>query len=445
MEKTENIVDTHRFVNLEFGVKKPGIQFKGKCHILLTDDDFSRSLEYLYKKASKEVKKFNKPELVKKITIEKDQVLFSKNRILDSQRFQVAGGLEEGDILGVGDFGIKVKTPVLDRYSPLSYSIADYVHRKISRHGGYETCLRDSLNHCFIIQGMSLFREIGEDCISCVKRRNKYLDVEMGSIADEQLIVAPPFWVTMCDIFGPCYIYVPGHSMQTRNRKVIDVKCYELVFMCPTTKMINLQVIENKSADGVIDGVNRLGCEVGIPSHILVDKDSGIMKALDEAEIDLKDLQLLVRKERGIKFRTCPVSGHNFHGAVERKIRAVQECLEKSEISNMRLHATGLQTVLKLIENDLNNLPLGFSYGRDSDNSPLLKLIFPNMLKIGRLNTRALNGPVRLPKGPGELMKRIEKGYSAFFKIWNTSLIPKLMKMSKWHDTKDQLKVGDII
>ena len=42
-------------------------------------------------------------------------------------------------------------------------------------------------------------------------------------------------------------------------------------------------------------------------------------------------------------------------------------------------------------------------------------------------------------------MKRVEKGYSAFFKIWNTSLIPKLMKMNKWHDTKDQLKVGDII
>ena len=176
----------------------------------------------------------------------------------------------------------------------------------------------------------------------------------MGPIADEQLIVAPHFWVTVtiCDIFGLCYICIPGHSMETRNRKVIDVKCYILVFLCPTIKMVNLQVFENKSAVGVIDCVNRLGCQVGIPSHILVDKDSGIMKALDEAEVDLKDLQLLVYKENGIKFRTCPVSEHNFHGAVVRKVRAVQECLEKSEISN-----------------DLNNLPLGFSYGRDADNS----------------------------------------------------------------------------
>ena len=42
-------------------------------------------------------------------------------------------------------------------------------------------------------------------------------------------------------------------------------------------------------------------------------------------------------------------------------------------------------------------------------------------------------------------MKRVEKSYSAFFKIWNTSLIPKLIKMNKWYDTKDQLKVGDLV
>ena len=42
-------------------------------------------------------------------------------------------------------------------------------------------------------------------------------------------------------------------------------------------------------------------------------------------------------------------------------------------------------------------------------------------------------------------MKRVEKDYSAF-KIWNSSLIPKLMKMNRHgHNTKDQLKVGDII
>ena len=340
---------------------------------------------------------------------------------------------------------LEPETPLLDRFSPISYAIGDYIHRCISRHGGYETCLRDSLNHVFIIQGMSLFRELGDGCARCEKLRKKFLDVAMGPVGDEQLMIAPAFWIAMVDIFGPCNIFVPGHSMATRGRQPIDVKCYVLVFVCPTTKLVNMQVIESKSADGIGDGINRLGCEIGIPSFVLTDQDSGIMKVLKEANVELKDLQLLLHKEKGIRFKTCPVTGHNFHGAVERKIRSVQDCLEKCDVANMRLHATGLQTLVKLVENDLNNLPLGYSYGRDSDNSPLLKLIFPNMLKIGRLNNRALDGPVRMPSGPGELMKKIEKGYSTFFKIWNSSMIPKLMKAHKWYKTGDQLQVNDVM
>ena len=225
----------------------------------------------------------------------------------------------------------------------------------------------------------------------------------------------------------------------------MEVKCYVLVSVCPVTKLVNLQVLEAKSADGVIDGVTRLCCEVGAPSTMLVDQDSGILKALKEAEVDIRDLNLLLHKEKGIKFKTCPVSGHNYHGLVERKIRTVQECLDKHEVNGMRLHATGLQTFCKLIENEMNNLPCGYSFGRDADNSPLLKLIFPNMLRVGRNNSRALDGPVRMPSGPGELMKKVETAYNTFYKLWNTTMIPKLMRMHKWFDGKAQLQNGDIV
>ena len=108
-----------------------------------------------------------------------------------------------------------------------------------------------------------------------------------------------------------------------------------------------------------------------------------------------------------MRFKCCPVSGHNYHGLVERKIRTVQECLDKCDVDGMRLHSTGLQTFCKLVENQMNNLPMGYSFGRDSDNSPLLKLIFPNMLRVGRNNSRALDGPIRMPSGPGNLMKKL--------------------------------------
>ena len=124
---------------------------------------------------------------------------------------------------------------------------------------------------------------------------------------------------------------------------------------------MNLQVIETKSAEGIIDGITRLSCEIGVPSLMLVDQDSGIMKALREAEVDVRNMDLLLHREKGIRFKTCPVSGHNYHGLVEAKIETVQECLDKCDIATKRLHATGLQTFCKLVENDMNNLPMGFT------------------------------------------------------------------------------------
>ena len=233
--------------------------------------------------------------------------------------------------------------------------------------------------------------------------------------------------------------------MKTRGRSVVDVKCYILVFACPVTKAVNLQVIESKGADGIVDGLTRLGCETGFPSFMLVDQESSILKALKEAEVDLRSVDFYLYKEKGVRFKTCPVSGHNFHGLVERKIKSAQEILQKCDFATMRLHTTGLQTLCKSVENEMNNLPLGYSYGRDADNSPMLKLIFPNMLRVGRNNKRALEGLVRLPNGPGILMDKVEKAYAVFFRLWNITMVPKLLKFHKWYDGESRLAVGDVV
>ena len=110
----------------------------------------------------------------------------------------------------------------------------------------------------------------------------------------------------------------------------------------------------------------------------------------------------------------------------------------------MRLHATGLQTLAKLIEKDINNIPLGFSFDRDADNTPLLKLITPNLLEIGRLHSRALNKPVRFPTGPKDLMVKVEQAYDVFFRIWNATMVPKLLPQSKWFKESPELKPCDV-
>ena len=336
-------------------------------------------------------------------------------------------------------------TPMLDRHSPIAYSIASFIHNQVGKHAGYESCYRLSLGFCHIIQGASLFREISEECSKCRMRRKKHIEAVMGPVSDHQLTMCPPFFAAFCDLDGPYKIYAPGRERDTRNSKAQSVNVYIMTFACPVTKLINLQVIESKSADGVLEGLTRLGCEHGFPKYLLLDQDSSFMKAVNKADVFMKDLKLRSYKEHGIICELAPVSGHNFTGLVERKIRTVQEAFVRVDLHNKRLHATGLQTLAKLIENDINNVPLGFSYGRDSDNTPLLKLITPNLLKIGRLHSRALDGPVKFPKGPKDLMVKIEHIYEAFFRVWNASMVPKLIPQPKWFKESPELKPGDII
>ena len=84
------------------------------------------------------------------------------------------------------------------------------------------------------------------------------------------------------------------------------------------------------------------------------------MCGLENVEFDLRDLQLNLNRENGIEFATCPVGGHNAHRHVGRVIRTVQESFKEAGLEKQRYHATGLQTLAKLIENSYNSLPLGY-------------------------------------------------------------------------------------
>ena len=135
--------------------------------------------------------------------------------------------------------------------------------------------------------------------------------------------------------------------------------------------LVSCQVIETSDNSGMMSGMVRLGADYGWPKYLMVDKDSALLKALYSAEVSLRDLQHALHYEHGVIFSTCPVGGHNQHGHVERVIKSVQEMSEDSGVKTKRLTATGLQTLLKLVENNYNSLSLGYSYDRSLDNTPL--------------------------------------------------------------------------
>ena len=274
----------------------------------------------------------------------------------------------------------------------------------------------------------------------------RFLEVSTGPAGEHQFTIAPPMYACQADLFGPVIVYAPGYSKDLRGRPARACKVWVMVFVCPVTRLVSCQVIEKSDNSGMIDGVTRLASDYGFPKYLMVDQDGAIMKALQEAKVNMRDLQHNLHSEHGVVFTTCPVGGHNAHGHVERIIKSIQEMLDDCGVKNKRLHATGLQTFLKLVENNYNSLPLGYSYDRSSSNTPLLKIITPNFFKMGRNNNRALEGPVKMPGDGGELLKKINETYEAMFRLWSETYVPRLIyQPSKWNKDDHELNVGDLV
>lgn len=407
-----------------------------------SDRYINMALLYYYRKATEEVKHFCKKEKLMKISVEQEGVLLSKGRLLDEMNFKNTGELSN---LTLGSLGVKTRLPLIERFSPLAYSIAEHIHWNIAKHRGVETCTRMSGENVSILQAPTLYKELADDCMLCIMKRGKYLKVEMGPVSDSQLTLAPPFWACQVDLFGPITVVVPGFERATRNRRVLEAKCWVMTAVCPTTRLVNLQTMESSKAAGWIDAFTRLSCEVGCPSMVFCDRDKAGVSAFDIAEVEFRDLKLALHREKGITVNLCPVGGHDRHGHVERVIRSVQESFYDCGLDKAILHATGLQTLCKLVENQYNNLPLGYHFGRDADNTALLKIITPNMLRIGRVNKRSMDGPIRIPANRQELLAKVDEIYDAWFKIWRETMVPKLMFQQKWFNSDKELKEGDLV
>ena len=164
-----------------------------------------------------------------------------------------------------------------------------------------------------------------------------------------------------------------------------------------------------------------------------------------EMDVSLRNLQYELFSEHGAVFEVCPVGGHERQGLVERRIRTVQSSLKEMGLDKMRVHSMGLQTMCKMIENTLNNLPYGFTKSRSDSNQSLYKLISPNLLRHGRNNNRALSGPVRLSADNSQMLKDVQKRNDAWFEIFRDSCVPNLVMRQKWFKNERDLSVGDMV
>ena len=77
-----------------------------------------------------------------------------------------------------------------------------------------------------------------------------------------------------------------------------------------------------KATGNVLDAINRFFTEACISEIFLVDKDSALLKAISEGEVEV--FSSILSRERGIVVKTCAAQGHSAHGQIERRIKMLQ-------------------------------------------------------------------------------------------------------------------------
>ena len=402
--------------------------------VFISNDSLVEAEKYYFRKATNEIKHYLKPSQYQNISKEIEGILYYTGRILPSDEVTIVGkATEVMRDLSSTTFCV----PLTDRYSPIAYSVINDVHwnDKTACHTGVETTWRYVLKHVYVIEGRPLVRKFRESCQRCRFLAKKALAVSMGPISNDNIRVAPAYYVCQADLVG-------SFSAYSYHNKRTTIKIWLIVFCCSTTSATNIKVMESYNTSSFLQAFMRFCCEVGYPKRVLVDKGSQLVQGCESVRLDIQDLKFHLHKDASVELSVCPVGGHNMHGKVERRIRQVRESLSKA-LSNQRLGILQWETLSATIANSINNLPL--TLGSKKADLDSMDLITPNRLLLGRNNDRCPAGTFSTTPQHDKLIAENEQIFNSWFENWLVSHVPKLMTQPKWFNSDRDLKEGDVV
>ena len=397
---------------------------------LPSESDINRAENYFFYKATEEIKKFGQPKELKENVVEINKILHYAGRIVDSTQIEC----EEDPFFDIQP--LKFVRPVVDRYSPVAYSVMLHAHARLARHKGVNFTLRESRTVAYTIRGRDLANEIDANCRKCKIFKSRLLKVELGKIHESRITIQPPFYTSQCDIFGPI-----DAACEHQHRS--KVKIYGVVFKCPATCAVAIYTMQSYSTDSFLQSYTRFASRYGHPSHLQIDQGSQLMAACKNMQICILDVaKQLATHKVGVSFTTCPVSGHNFHGQVERCIKEIKSLFSRV-FAGLRLDILSYETAFSWIASELNNMPI--MLGSRCENLEYADLITPSRILLGRNNRNALTGYARTAK-PSRLIKQMDEVYSAWWQAWyNQKLTEFVPQPNLWPQTSYVPQIGDIV
>jgi len=399
--------------------------------VVLSASEVGAAEQYFFRKASQEVIQFCRPAEYKRFSEMRDGVLYFTGRLLDG------GGIKSMEHVMFDLNPVSFCRPIVDRHSPVAYSIMLETHWAKVHHLNATTTYRESLSIVFTLKGRELAQEVRESCNFCRRYKARLIEVEMGKVHETRLAIAPPFTLCQVDLFGPL------EARCEHNHRAV-VKVWGVVFKDPASGAVFAHAMAKCDTSAFVQAYTRFAARFCHPKKLYPDEGSQLLKACTEMQISWLDVSRTLNAEFqvGVEFSPCPVGGHNYHGQVERSIREIKK-LFHAVYKGVKLDILGLETAFAWVSNELNNLPtcLGSKY-RGLDN---LDLITPNRLIHGSSNRRAMSGPCT-SESPSKMLAKMDDIFEAWWKTWhNERIADYVAKPPKWFRSDPDLQPGDIV
>ena len=397
----------------------------------LSSDEIKSAEEYFFIKATKEIKQFTKKSEYENCSQLKDGILLFNSRILQGQQIE--------DVENIMDdlSPLYFCNPLVDRYSPVAYSIMSFAHTQLVHHRNNVATLLESRSVAYILKGRELAIEVRDACVHCRRFKAKLLEVEFGKTHKSQLCISSPFFRCQVDLFGP-------YAAQCEHNHRATVPVWGVIFKDPSSGCIAVYALQKYNAGAFLQAYGRHVFRFSHPQTIYIDQGSQLLKACKSMEFSWTDItQTLNGKfQVGIEYGVCPVGGHQEHGLVERAVLSVKT-LYNNVYKGLKLDLYGYETAFQWIASELNNLPM--CLGSKYENLGRADLITPSRLMFGRSSKRAPMGYPRL-EDKSRQINQMDLVAKAWWNVWLTEKLENFIPQPpKWFKTSRQPEVGDIV
>ena len=176
-----------------------------------------------------------------------------------------------------------------------------------------------------------VIRDVTRTCITCRKHYAKLVKQQMGQLPESRATPSPPFEKVGIDLAGPLHVKLG------RVRKPDFVKMYVAVFVCFSTRAVNLEAVTDLTTEAFLAALKRFVSRCGLSTLIQSDNGTNFVGAHKELMQAYLQLEQLHGKEEvtnflsnnRIQWKHIPSRSPNFGGLWETVVKSLKSLLRK--------------------------------------------------------------------------------------------------------------------